>query len=102
HKLITYGEETRLPFTEVNWILKAGNSAEERKAFFKINSLSGMLRAVENGIGIAGLPDYMVQGNTLITKVLPDIKGPTIDVYFMYSMELRNSKRIKVFRDFLI
>jgi hypothetical protein len=23
-------------------------------------------------------------------------------VYFVYSMELRNSKRIKVFRDFLI
>lgn len=102
-RLITYGEDTRLPFAEVNWVLKAGAAPqEERKAFFKINSLFGILKAVESGVGIAGLPDYMVQGHNQIIKVLPELKGPTIDVYFMYSMELRNSKRIKVFKDFLI
>jgi len=61
-----------------------------------------MLKAVENGIGIAGLPDYMAQGVVNLTKVLPELRGPTTDVYFVYSVELRNSKRINVFKDFLI
>jgi DNA-binding transcriptional LysR family regulator len=103
HKLITYGEDIRLPFAEVNWVLKAGAGAQEdRKSAFKINNLFGMLKAVENGIGIAGLPDYMVQGMPHLNKVLPELKGPQIEVYFMYSMELRNSKRIKVFKDYLL
>ena len=103
HQLITYGEDIRLPFAEVNWILKAGIGAqEERKSAFKINSLFGIVKAVEGGIGIAGLPDYMAQGLPGISPVLPELKGPQTDVYVMYSLELRNSKRIKVFKDFLV
>lgn len=103
HRLVTFGEDIRLPFAEVNWILKAGSAANEgRKPAFKINSLIGMLKAVESGIGVAGLPDYMVQGLPHVTKVLPELKGPATDVYFIYSVELRNSKRIKVFKDFLV
>jgi DNA-binding transcriptional LysR family regulator len=75
---------------------------EERKSAFKINNLFGMLKAVENGIGIAGLPDYMVQGVVNINKVLPELRGPSTDVYFVYSFELKNSKRLNVFRDFLM
>lgn len=101
HRLVTFGEDVRLPFAEVNWILKAG-AGDDRKPAFKINSLIGMLKAVENGIGIAGLPDYMAQGVSNLTRVLPELTGPVTDVYFIYSLELRNSKRIKVFRDFLI
>ncbi len=103
HKLVTFGEDIRLPFAEVNWVMKAGGGAhEERKAAFKVNSLVGILRAVESGIGIAGLPDYMMKSLPHVTKVLPDLKGPVTDVYLIYSLELRNSKRIKVFRDFIV
>lgn len=103
HRLVTFGEDIRLPFAEVNWVLKAGlTPQEERKPAFKINSLVGILKAMESGVGIAGLPDYMVQGMPGISKVLPELKGPHTDVYLMYSVELRNSKRIKVFKDFLI
>jgi DNA-binding transcriptional LysR family regulator len=103
HKLVTFGEDIRLPFAEVNWILKAGAGAQDdRKAAFKVNSLVGILRAVESGIGIAGLPDYMMQSMPQVSKVLPELKGPVTDVYLIYSLELRNSKRIKVFRDFIV
>ncbi len=102
HRLITFGEDSRLPFADVNWILSAGAAPhEERKTMFKINSLLGMLKAVESGIGIAGLPDYMARGMPHLAKILPELKGPTTDVYFIYSVELRNSKRINIFRDFL-
>jgi DNA-binding transcriptional LysR family regulator len=103
HKLITYPEDVRLPFAEVNWILRAGaKSGDERRPVFKINSLIGMQIAVESGLGIAGLPDYMMQGLSGVSRVLPELKGPTTEVYFIYPVELRHSKRINVFRDFLL
>ncbi len=103
HHLITYGEEGRLPFAEVNWILGVGSKGkEERRASFKVNNLVGILKAVVGGLGIGGLPDYMVQGYPGISKVLPDVKGPPATTYFVYPSELRNSKRIKVFKDFLV
>jgi DNA-binding transcriptional LysR family regulator len=37
-----------------------------------------------------------------LVRVLADIQGPRVDVYFVYPEELRNSKRIQVFRDFLL
>jgi DNA-binding transcriptional LysR family regulator len=100
HRIITYGEDGNLPFAKANWILQAGGA--DAKSSFRINSMSGILNAVESGIGIAGLPDYMVQTRPQISKVLPEIKGPTTDVYFVYSVELRNSKRVRVFKEFLL
>jgi DNA-binding transcriptional LysR family regulator len=35
-------------------------------------------------------------------RILPDLKGPKVEVYFVYPEELRNSKRVAVFRDFLL
>ncbi len=103
HKLISYPEDVRLPFAEVNWVLKSGGKAqEERRSSFKINSLVGIQKAVEAGLGIAGLPDYMAQALPGVTRVLPELKGPVTEVYFIYPMELRHSKRISVFRDFLL
>lgn len=103
HRLITYGGDARLPFSEVNWILRAGlKRGEERSSAFKINSMFGIMKAAQSGIGIAGLPDYMAEGEQSLTRVLPELKGPATDVYLMYSMELKNSKRIRIFKDFLI
>jgi hypothetical protein len=34
--------------------------------------------------------------------VLPGLHGPSFDAYFVYAEELRHSKRIGVFRDFLV
>ena len=41
------------------------------------------------------------QGRDLI-PVLTDLKSPRIDAYFVYPEEMRNSKRVGVFRDFLV
>ena len=101
HRLITFGDDGKLPFAEVNWLLTAGGS-KERTPAFRINSLFGMLKSVESGIGLAGLPDYMAQTSPHISKVLPELKGPATDVYLIYSVELRNSKRVKVFKEFLL
>jgi DNA-binding transcriptional LysR family regulator len=57
---------------------------------------------VQSGLGIGSIPNYMVQETSELIRVLPELAGPTIDSYFVYPEELRPSKRIAVFRDFLI
>ena len=37
-----------------------------------------------------------------LVEVLPDLRGPSFDAYFVYPEELRHSKRIAVVRDFLV
>ena len=60
------------------------------------------MQAVESGLGIASLPDYAVQGNSRIVRILPEVDGPAYETYFVYPEELRHSKRIAVFRDFMV
>ena len=67
-----------------------------------INNVYGILQAVQSGSGIAALPEFMVQGSNDLVRVLPELEGPQIDAYFVYSEELRATKRIAVFRDFLL
>lgn len=101
YRLLGYGDDGHAPFADVNWLLAAAGKRAELAAGFMVNSLVGIVKAVEAGIGIAGLPDYMVQGMPYISKVLPELKGPKTEVYLIYSVEMRNSKRIKVFKDFI-
>jgi DNA-binding transcriptional LysR family regulator len=103
HKLIVYGEEPRPPFPGVNWLLEAGTGERHRREpLLMLNNIYGMLRAVENGVGLAAFPDFMAQESEKIVQVLPALEGPTYEAYFVYPEEMRNSMRISVFRDFLV
>jgi len=103
HDLIAYPNETKAPVANINWALHAGDPpGGERRTILRVNSLYAMYRAVMSGLGIASLPDYVVDGTTDIVRVMPDVAGPRIDAYFVYAEELRHSKRIAVFRDFLV
>ena len=43
-----------------------------------------------------------MQESSKIVQILPHLEGPTYEAYFVYAEEMRNSKRIAVFRDFLV
>ncbi len=103
HDLIIYGEDARAPVQNVNWLMGlGGGTAANRKIILRVNNQYAIYRAVRSGLGLAALPDYMVDTNLNVVKVLPDVAGPTVETYFVYPEELRHSKRITVFRDFLI
>jgi DNA-binding transcriptional LysR family regulator len=103
HSLVVYGEDVRLPVPNINWLLDIGRAAgNPRKPVLKVNSVYGIFRAVQSGLGIAALPDYLSRDAEKLVEVLPDLRGPSFDAYFVYPEELRHSKRIAVFRDFLI
>ena len=102
HQLITYGEGVLSGLGNMNWLLDIGTSKHGvRRPVLQINNVVGMIRAVESGLGIAALPDYIVHDSSNVVPVLPDVIGPSFDVFFVYPEELRNSKRTQVFRDFL-
>jgi DNA-binding transcriptional LysR family regulator len=103
HRIIVYGEGANPPSSNGNWLLEAGSAkGQRRRATLRVNSIYGILRAVEGGLGIGALPDYMQRESTRLVEVLPELKCPQIDAYFVYPEELKNMKRISVFRDYLI
>jgi DNA-binding transcriptional LysR family regulator len=107
HRLIVYGAEaTPPPVPSLNWVLIAGRAEDDprppRRAALMINNVYGMLRAAERGLGVASLPDYLCSSSRRLVRVLPDLEGPTFDAYFVYPEEMRASKRVSVFRDFLL
>ena len=103
HKLIVYGHDLAPPVPSINWILDIGATASRpRKPILSVNNLYGVYRAARGGLGLAGLPDYMIAHDSNLFKVLPDSQGPVLQAHFVYPEELRHSKRIGVFRDFLL
>jgi len=103
HRLITYGEDSRPPVPGVNWLLDAGaKPGHDRRPILSVNNTYGMLRAVMSGLGLASLPDFVAHENNSLVRVLPELAGPPNEAYFVYPEELRASKRISVFRDFLL
>jgi len=103
HSLIVYGHENAPPAPSLNWLIHVGQDEQEpvRQAKLTVNNVIAMLRAAEAGMGIATLPDYLARNRKLV-RVLPQIEGPSFTAYFVYPEELRNSKRVAVFRDFLL
>lgn len=102
HKLVVYGD-ARPPLDGLNYLLEAGAKPKQpRTPILKVNSIYGIFRAVQGGLGIGALPDYMNVEQANLVRVLPDISGAQLDAFFVYPEELRNSKRIGVFRDWLI
>jgi DNA-binding transcriptional LysR family regulator len=103
HSIIVYGEDTRPPVPDVNWLLRLGRATGKlRRPALTVNNVYGILRAVQSGAGLAALPEFMGHDLNDLVQVLPDIDGPQFDAYFVYPEELRASKRIQVFRDFLL
>ncbi len=104
HNLIIYGEDFfRPPTAHVNWLMQKLREARiTPRNVLKVNNIYGIYRAVQSGVGLAALPDYTVRQISELVRVLPDLSGPPFDAYFAYPQELRHSKRVNVFRDFLL
>ena len=66
-----------------------------------VNNYFGVLQSVIHGLGIGMLPDYSAQDLRSVIRVLPDVESVEVPVYLAYPEELRQSKRIAAFRDFV-
>ena len=101
HRIITYGRADE-HMKIVNWAQRIGRDDRDlREATLQVNNVNGMMRAVRAGCGIADLPDYMASAEFGLQKVLPDHAGPTFELFFIYPADLKRSKRIGIFRDWI-
>ena len=104
HRIVIYGESVSLPYIEANWLLSllSGSDKMKQQKIVRVNNVYGIFRAVQGGVGIAALPDYLAAEDPNLLRILPEIDGPAVPAFFVYTEELKRSKRIAVLRDFLI
>ena len=92
----TFGESTLADRNRAQWQRPAHSH------MLTINNVLGVLRACQRGIGIAFLPDYLVEENGGWCKLFGDSDSIALDAYFVYPEELKSVARVQVFRDFLV
>ncbi|MBV1868524.1 MAG: LysR family transcriptional regulator [Marinosulfonomonas sp.] len=74
----------------------------EIRSLLTVNNYFGVLQAVRNNLGIGVLPDYITQVTGDLVRVMPTIESNEVPVFLAYPEELRPSKRIAAFRDFVM
>jgi DNA-binding transcriptional LysR family regulator len=103
HKIITFGEPAPNYLLDVNWLEIAGRDSDNpRPSILQINSQTSIKRACLLGIGVAMLPDYIVGRDPGLLQLPVSADIPSFDTYFCYPSEMKNSAKLKVFRDFIV
>ncbi len=105
HTIIVYGETAAPEIRDINWLLESYRKHYQpgcTGSIIRINNITGILQAVEEGLGIGVVPDFVAAQHDNLVQVLPDFPVPGFDVYLVYADALRQSKRVAAFRDFLV
>ncbi len=103
HRIISFGEPVPSYLGDINHLERLGRSdSSPRRAVLRVNAIYGMKQACSAGIGIAMLPAYVTEETDSLVRVLPEVELPAYEAYFVYPPALKNSKRVGVFRDFLV
>ncbi|MBD3663496.1 LysR family transcriptional regulator [Sulfitobacter aestuariivivens] len=71
------------------------------RSLLTVNNYFGVLQGVLHDLGIGVLPDYVVQDFPDLVQVLPDAESADVPVFLAYPEELRQSKRVSAFKDFV-
>lgn len=103
HTLIGYPQQSTTPYEDPNWLFRKANvNVQNNPNLLQMNSLYAIFEAVRNGAGLASLPDYLVNNTDEIVSCLDNVTPPSVDVYYVFAEERKESSRIKVLQDFLI
>ena len=75
---------------------------QEIRSTLTVNNYYGVLQAVLCHLGIGVLPDYLAEDFPHLVRVLPDVESADVPVFLAYPEELRQSKRVAAFREFVM
>ncbi len=103
HRILSFGGDAPSYLMAVHWLASAGrDNREPRPYHMVVNNITALKKAVERGVGIAVLPDYLIDASTPLTRILTETEMPALDGYLVYPEEMKSVARVQVFRDFLI
>lgn len=99
HRLICQSPGTHQVTASANMVQEL--MTYDIQSVLTVNNYFGVLQAVAAGLGVGVLPDYVIEDFPGITRVLPTYESGEVPVFLAYPEELRHSKRIAAFRDFV-
>jgi DNA-binding transcriptional LysR family regulator len=102
HPLVVYGESAPTEIRNINWLPDLSKRNGHCAPVLRVNNVQGMLVAIESGLGMGLLPRYAAEGSHNLLRILPEAETPNFEVHFVYAESLRHSKRVAVFRDFVL
>ncbi len=103
HRIVSYSGTPQAHLSAIRWLEIAGRDGlAPRTPAFMANSVIAMKYAIRSGIGIGLIPDYLTNEETELVPVLRDVDLPNMQIYFVYPEELKTSKKVQVFRDFMV
>jgi DNA-binding transcriptional LysR family regulator len=103
HRILMLGGTIPSYLQSTTWLTEVNREGKPpRQTLMQINNVLGVLTACQRGLGIAMLPDYLVDSNGGLVLLFGESEMVTIDAYFVYPEELKSVARIQVFRDFLV
>jgi DNA-binding transcriptional LysR family regulator len=103
HRLLGLGIAGASFLDNLNTALHIGRDAKNpRVPSMSVNNMTALQRAVEAGVGIAVLPDYLNEPSNGLVKLMPQTVMPELECYLVYPEEMKNVARVQVFRDFLV
>ena len=100
HRLICQSPTAPQVSAGAGWM--APYLAANETSLLTVNNYFGILQAVRSGLGVGALPDSLTADSPELINVLPEEGSGVVPVYLAYPEELRHSKRVAVFRDFVI
>jgi len=104
HRILSYGATGMGFLNSLNSLLTAGRDAKNpRVPALSVNNITALRHAVEAGVGIAVLPEYLLAAaDSGLVQLLPNAEMPELECYLVYPEEMKNVARVQVFRDFLV
>ncbi len=100
HRILSQNLTARQVNESVRWLKPLLDT--EHASHLTVNNYFGVLQATLNHVGVGVLPDYNSKKFPELIRVLPDEESREIPVFLAYPEELRQSKRVAAFRDFVV
>ena len=103
HRILSFGTTGANFLNGLNALLTAGRDARSpRVSSLTVNNITALRKAVDAGVGVAVLPEYLIEPDSGLVRLLPTANMPELECYLVYPEEMKHVARVQVFRDFLV
>ncbi len=102
HRLLAYEVTGGTHYLDdINAVLYLGRESKSpRVPAFTVTNVIALQNAVESGVGIAALPDYLK--GPKVVQLMTEVVTAQLSGFFVYPEQMKSVARVQAFRDFLV